>query len=55
MENERIINIVPAPRDHGFMNFAEARRWAKENIVGFESNAANNREFSNRRNSRGQE
>ena len=34
MENERIINIVSAPRDHGFKNFAEARKWAKENIVG---------------------
>ena len=34
MENERVINIVSAPQDHGFKNFAEARRWAKENIVG---------------------
>ena len=34
MENERIINIVSAPQDHGFKNFAEARKWAKENIVG---------------------
>lgn len=34
MENERIINIVSAPQDHGFKNFAEARRWAKKNIVG---------------------
>ena len=34
MENERIINIVSAPQDHGFKNFSEARRWAKENIVG---------------------
>ena len=34
MENERVINIVPAPKDHGFKNFAEARKWAKENIVG---------------------
>ena len=30
-----LFRSVPAPRDHGFMNFAEARRWAKENIVGF--------------------
>ena len=34
MENERIINIISAPQDHGFKNFAEARGWAKENIVG---------------------
>ena len=34
MEKERIINIISAPQDHGFKNFAEARRWAKENIVG---------------------
>lgn len=34
MENKRKVNIVSAPKDHGFKNFAEARRWAKENIVG---------------------
>lgn len=34
MENERIITIISAPKDHGFKNFAEARRWAKESIVG---------------------
>ena len=34
MENERIVTIVSAPKDHGFKNFAEARRWAKESIVG---------------------
>lgn len=34
MENERKITVILAPKDHGFKNFAEARRWAKENIVG---------------------
>lgn len=34
MESERIITIISAPKDHGFKNFAEARRWAKESIVG---------------------
>ena len=34
MENERIVTIVSAPQEHGFKNFAEARKWAKENILG---------------------
>ena len=34
MENKRIVTIVSAPQVHGFKNFAEARRWAKKNIVG---------------------
>lgn len=34
MENGRIVTIISAPKDHGFKNFAEARRWAKESIVG---------------------
>ena len=34
MENERIITIISAPKDHSFKNFAEARKWAKKHIVG---------------------
>ena len=34
MENKRIVTIVSAPLVHGFKSFDEARKWAKENIVG---------------------
>ena len=27
------LNVVPAAKDHGFKNFAEAKEWAKANIV----------------------
>lgn len=30
----KIVNIVSAVKEHGFANFAEARQWAKSNIVG---------------------
>lgn len=32
------VNIVEAPKEHGFANFSDARKWAKENIVGGYSN-----------------
>lgn len=34
MENEIVVTIISAPKDHGFKNFDEARKWAKKNIVG---------------------
>lgn len=34
MENEKVVSIVVAPKDHGFKSFDEARKWAKKNIVG---------------------
>jgi hypothetical protein len=34
MENKRLVTIISAPKDHGFKNFTEARKWAKKNIVG---------------------
>lgn len=34
MENGKRITIISAPKDHGFKNFAEAKKWAKQNIVG---------------------
>ena len=30
----KVVNIISAAKEHGFANFAEARKWAKENIVG---------------------
>ena len=30
----KVVNIVNAVKDHGFQNFSEARKWAKDNIVG---------------------
>ena len=33
-EDNRTVAIVGADREHGFANFNEARKWAKENIVG---------------------
>ena len=29
----KVLNVVPAAKDHGFKNFAEAKEWAKANIV----------------------
>lgn len=34
MENEKIVTIISAPQKHGFKTFAEARKWAKESILG---------------------
>ena len=30
----KVVKIISANMDHGFKNFAEARKWAKENILG---------------------
>ena len=34
----RIVNIIKAAKEHGFKNFEEAKRWAKNNIVGAYNN-----------------
>lgn len=38
-DDKREITIVEADKNHGFKNFTEAKRWAKNNIVGEHNNA----------------
>ena len=36
---QKVVAIISANKEHGFNNFAEARNWAKENIVGLYHNS----------------